>query len=91
MQAAEVAGAATTLTRVSSTPRYRCDACGNLTRFDVVRRARTREFWHFSLGGEATIEESEILDEEVERVECRWCGSADQIERIPRVVAEEQA
>jgi hypothetical protein len=74
----------------SSEVRYRCNACGNLTRFDVVRRARTREFWHFSLGGESTIEEAETLEEEVERVECRWCGSADQIERIPRVSAEGQ-
>jgi DNA-directed RNA polymerase subunit RPC12/RpoP len=71
--------------------RYRCNACGNLTRFDIVRRARTREFWHFSLGGDATIEESETLEEDVERVECRWCGSKDQIEQIPRVAAEEQA
>jgi len=74
-----------------SETRYRCNACGNLTRFDVLRRARTREFWHFSLGGEATVEETETLEEDVERVECRWCGSADQIEAIPRVSAEEQA
>ncbi|MFZ4511082.1 MAG: hypothetical protein ACOYNJ_08995 [Candidatus Nanopelagicales bacterium] len=26
--------------------RWRCGHCGNLTRFDVVRRARTREYWH---------------------------------------------
>jgi len=70
--------------------RYRCNACGNLTRFDVVRRARTRAFYHFSLGGEPTIENEEILDEEIERVECRWCGNSDQIEQIPRVSAEEQ-
>ena len=69
--------------------RYRCKACGNLTRFDVVRRARTREFWHFSLGGDATVEESETLEETLERIECRWCGSADQIEAIPRVGVED--
>ncbi len=69
--------------------RYRCNACGNLTRFDVVRSARTREFWHFSLGGDATVEETETLDERLERIECRWCGSADQIEAISRVNAEE--
>lgn len=70
--------------------RYRCKACGNLTRFDVVRRARTREFWHFSLAGDATVEETETLEENIERIECRWCGSADQIEEIPRVGAEDQ-
>lgn len=79
-------------TRAAMSPdvRYRCGACGNLTRFDVVRRARTREFWHFSLGGDATVEETETLDEAVERVECRWCGSADQIEEVPRVSVEEE-
>jgi hypothetical protein len=70
--------------------RYRCNSCGNLTRFDIVRRARTREFWHFSLAGDGAVEETEILEETIERIECRWCGSADQIEEIPRVGAEDQ-
>ncbi len=70
--------------------RYRCNACGNLTRFNVVRRSRTQEFWHFSLGGDATVEESETLEESIDRIECRWCGSTDQIEEVPRVVAEDQ-
>ncbi|MGH2794074.1 MAG: hypothetical protein ACRDKG_07185 [Actinomycetota bacterium] len=69
--------------------RFRCNACGNLTRFDVVRTAKTREFWHFSLAGEFTVEETETLEEKVERVECRWCGASDQIEQIARVGAEE--
>jgi hypothetical protein len=63
--------------------RYRCNACGNLTRFDVLRRARTRAFYHFSLGGELTVEQEDVLEEDIERVECRWCGSADQIETLP--------
>ncbi|MGH2727039.1 MAG: hypothetical protein ACRDKS_08695 [Actinomycetota bacterium] len=71
--------------------RYRCNACGNLTRFDVVRRARTREFWHFSLGGDASVEEAQTLEETIERVECRWCSAADQIEEIPSVGAEDQS
>ena len=74
----------------SNDVRYRCNACGNLTRFDVVRRARTRSFYHYSLGGELTVEEEDVLEEEIERVECRWCGSADQIEKIPAVTAEEE-
>src|SRR5215469_7120555 len=32
--------------------RYRCDACGNLTRFDVIATRRTREFHHYNLGGD---------------------------------------
>ncbi len=58
---------------------YRCDACGNKTRFDVFEKKRVREFRHFTLGGEVSIEEEEVLESSVERVVCRWCGSADQI------------
>ncbi len=56
--------------------RYRCDACGNLTRFDVVATKRTRAFHHFSVGGELTVEDEEILDHVVEQVTCRWCGAS---------------
>lgn len=58
---------------------FRCDACGNKTRFDVFENKRVREFRHFTLGGDVTIEEEEVLESSVERVVCRWCGSADQI------------
>jgi hypothetical protein len=62
--------------------RYRCTACGNLTRFDVVAVRRTRAFHHYSIGGALHIEEEEVLDQRVERVSCRWCGaSGDAIER----------
>jgi hypothetical protein len=56
--------------------RYRCAACGNLTRFDVVSTKRTRAFHHFSVGGDLEIEEEEVLADEVESVTCRWCGAA---------------
>lgn len=56
-------------------PRYRCTTCGNLTRFDVVATRRTKEFHHYSVGGELTVESSELLDEEVESVTCRWCST----------------
>jgi hypothetical protein len=55
--------------------RYRCEACGNKTRFDVVESKRVRAFHHFTLGGDVTIEEEEILERTVERIVCRWCGS----------------
>ena len=35
--------------------RWRCGRCGNLTRFDVVRTSRVREFWHLELAGDATV------------------------------------
>ena len=55
---------------------YRCTACGNVTRFDVVASRRTRAFHHYSLGGDLTVEDETILDEAVEAVACRWCGAS---------------
>ncbi|HLI44577.1 MAG TPA: hypothetical protein VKU92_08920 [Acidimicrobiales bacterium] len=63
--------------------RYRCNACGNVTRFDVVASRRTKAFHHFSLGGELTVEEEELIEETVEQVTCRWCGSTTAIEQQP--------
>ena len=54
--------------------RYRCDACGNLTRFDVTEERRTRAFHHYSVGGELSIESVEVLDAAINDVSCRWCG-----------------
>ncbi len=67
---------------------YRCGACGNKTRFDVFEAKRVRAFHHFTLGGEVTIEEEEILERDVERVVCRWCGSADAIEATEEEAGE---
>ena len=55
--------------------RYRCGACGNVTRFDVVATRRTRSFHHYTIGGDLEIEDEEVLDEEIERVTCRWCNA----------------
>ena len=63
--------------------RFRCDACGNLTRFDVVESRRTRAYYHYTVGGELTVEEEEVLEAARERVTCRWCGGSDRIEEIP--------
>jgi hypothetical protein len=67
--------------------RWRCTACGNLTRFDVVRTQRVREFLHADLAGDPVVEESETLSNVVEHVTCRWCGAADQVELVPRPTA----
>ena len=61
---------------------YRCDACGNLTRFDVTATRRTRSFHHYTVGGELTVEGTEVLSEVVEEVSCRWCGSAKGVQPI---------
>jgi hypothetical protein len=58
---------------------YRCEACGNKTRFDVIESKRVRAFHHFTLGGEVTIESEEILERTVEKIVCRWCGSESDV------------
>lgn len=55
---------------------YRCQACGNRTRFEVTTLRRTRSFHHYSLAGEPTVQEEETLLEVIEDVTCRWCASA---------------
>lgn len=62
--------------------RYRCAACGNLTRFDVTTSRRTRAFHHYTVGGDLEVEEEEVLDESVEAVTCRWCGTGASVETI---------
>lgn len=62
--------------------RYRCAACGNLTRFDVTSSRRTRAFHHFSVGGDLLVEDVEVLDEQIEEVSCRWCGTGAAIEVV---------
>jgi hypothetical protein len=69
--------------------RYRCTACGNLTRFDVTSSQRSRAFHHYSVGGELTIEEQVILEESVDEVSCRWCGHGRAVESLPPEAATE--
>jgi len=63
--------------------RYRCEACGNLTRFDVESVEKVRRFWHADLAGAGIVEEEERPEVTVTRVTCRWCGSSDAIQVIP--------
>ncbi len=62
--------------------RYRCAACGNLTRFDVVTTSTVRAFHHFTVGGELEIEDLETVSESVDQVTCRWCGHGRSIEIV---------
>jgi hypothetical protein len=70
------------LAHVPPAIRYRCTACGNLTRFDVISTVRTRAFHHYSVGGELTVEETEVLSETVDEVLCRWCGVGTAVEAV---------
>ncbi len=62
--------------------RYRCSSCGNRTRFDVESTRRTRAYFHYSIAGELTVEEEEVLSEEVLDVVCRWCGPSGIVEEL---------
>ena len=62
--------------------RYRCGACGNLTRFDVTTTRRTSAFHHYNLAGELTVEDEQVLEETVEEVSCRWCGHGRAVEAV---------
>ncbi len=64
--------------------RFRCAHCGNLTRFTVVRSSRVQEFWHLDMAGVPAVEEREVLSEEVERIQCRWCNASDGVEIVAR-------
>jgi hypothetical protein len=62
------------------TTTYRCSHCGNRTRFDVYETLSRRRFAHFTLGGDLSVDEEEVLATTVDRVVCRWCDRDDAIE-----------
>jgi len=64
--------------------RWRCSLCGNLTRFDVTRSTRAKEYVHVDLAGVAVVEERELLVDTVEHVSCRWCHAVDRVEVVRR-------
>ncbi len=70
------------LRAVADTPRYRCTTCGNLTRFDVTTSRSERAFHHYTVGGELTVEDAEVLEERVDEVHCRWCGPTGRVEPV---------
>lgn len=71
----------TTVGRVSHT-RYRCDGCGNLTRFDVTISQTIKSFHHYTVGGELQIEDEEVQSRHVDEVVCRWCGHGHSVVEI---------
>ena len=64
--------------------RWRCGQCGNLTRFDVTRTTRAREYVHVDLSGEQAVEQRELMSDVVEHVSCRWCNAVDAVEVVAR-------
>lgn len=68
----------------TSTTRWRCSLCGNLTRFDVTRTTRACDFVHLDLAGDAAVEDREVLSDTIEEVRCRWCNQDGTVELVPR-------
>jgi len=66
----------------STSVRYRCTSCGNLTRFDVTSTRRTRAFHHYTVAGELEVEDETVLAEDLESVECRWCGPSGTVVEV---------
>ena len=66
-----------------------CNACGNKTRFDVFETKSVRAFYHFTLGGDPSIEEEEVLERKVDKMVCRWCSSTDVGTRDEQATGEE--
>jgi hypothetical protein len=50
----------------------------------VTTSRRERAFHHYTVGGELSIEDAEVLEEVVEEVLCRWCGPAGTV--VPEAV-----
>lgn len=50
----------------------------------MLRTKRSKQYWHFDLGGSSTVEEETALVDDVEKVTCRWCGADDSVELVAR-------
>jgi hypothetical protein len=76
---------------VQALVRYRCSACGNLTRFDVTTTRQARAFHHYTLAGDLTVEDEEVLSESVDDVVCRWCGTGQHVVALTPAEADAAA
>lgn len=68
-------------TEQSPVIRYRCKACGQREKFEVIRFKKSTAYHHFNLAGELI----EILEERVhadvtEKVTCIWCADGGNVE-----------
>ncbi len=68
--------------------RFRCDACGNITRFDFEVVEHSKAFYHFGIGGELNIEDLKIIDRKVVEITCRWCGHGKAISKFDDAAGE---
>ena len=48
----------------------------------MTTTSTVKAFHHYSVGGELTVEDPEVLTERVDAVSCRWCNSDAGIEEL---------
>lgn len=41
-----------------------------------------RSFYHFTVGGDLSIEEPEVITRTIDSVICRWCGHGRGVEEV---------
>ncbi|MFN8076271.1 MAG: hypothetical protein U0Q15_12735 [Kineosporiaceae bacterium] len=70
--------------RPTPSTRWRCTACGNLTRFDLTRSSLVVEYVHVDLAGQARVEETTVVEDQWRQVRCRWCDGVDTVELVDR-------
>lgn len=66
-------------------PRYRCTACGGLTRFRIKRSVLVETYYHQTVAGDIIPETPVVLSDEIISVECVWCGHGKGVEEIERL------
>ncbi len=62
--------------------RYRCDLCGNITRFDIVESMTVKSFYHYGIDGELNKEDPVTIHRVIESVSCRWCNSPKNVKEV---------
>ena len=61
--------------------RYRCKACGNREKFQVIHFKKSTAYHHFTVGGELIeIIEERVHADVIEKVTCIWCANGGDVE-----------
>jgi hypothetical protein len=79
-----------TIDELISHPRFKCNACGGLTRFSIKRSLLVETYYHQTVAGDIIPETPEVLTDEIISVECVWCGHGKNVEEIERPGESEQ-
>lgn len=73
-----------TIDELIAHPRFKCTACGGLTRFRIKRSLIVEIYYHQTIAGDIIPETPEVLCDEIVSAECVWCGHGKNVEQIDR-------